>query len=141
MSVEDRFAETFISFVCGPPNQQHDSIIAIWTGWDQNRTYQVGDQLNWWPKNERPGVGIDAIYVSMGGGPVHLVAVADHKVAEVVPLSKYEDSEDPLLEGHKDLESRWAKSVPPRELWSDEVWAAQEERKKQIKKGVVRRAQ
>lgn len=132
MSAEDRFAETYVS--------HNGSKLTIWTGWDQNKTYQIGDQLDWWPKNERPGVGIDAIYVSMNAGPTHLIAIADHKVAEVVPLSKYEHTEDPLLEGHKDLESRWAKSVLPRELWADEVWKKQEEQKKQIKNGMVRRA-
>mgnify|MGYP001596857040 CR=1 FL=1 len=126
------FRQTFI--------QHEDRTLTIWTGWDEDATYKVGDQISWWPKPERPGLGADAVYVSMSAGDACLVAVSGHKIAEIVKISDFKDSEDPLLAGHQALESRWPKSVPPKELWSDEVWMAQERRKSEIKRGMVRRS-
>lgn len=113
-------------------------VLEIWTGWDEDKTYKLGNKLSWWPIHARPGIGIDAIYVSMNAGPAHLVAVSGGAAVEAMPVSRFEDQDDPMLAGHKYLESIWPKHNPDKSLWPEEIWAARENQKSEIKRGFRR---
>jgi len=106
----------------------------VWTGWDEGKTYKIGDQVNWWPLSNRPGVGIDGVYVAMDdatGGVA--VVISGGVVAEVgfYPPEEFEAA-------HQALEAKWPRDVPARELWSEEIWAERERRANQMKKGFRR---
>ena len=116
--------------------------LVIWTGWDEGKSYKMGEALNWWPKPERPGVGIDAVYVSIQARVEWFVAVSNGLVVETIPFTDYAAvTEDPIGEAHRYLERKWPKYPPARELWAEEIWAAREEQAGKIKKGFRRSTQ
>lgn len=119
----------------GTKVRHNDAVHTIWTGWDNGGIYNIGDRFIWDPLENRPGVGPDGVYVAMDdpkGGVA--VVISDGKFVEVgyYDPNKFEDA-------HQALEAKWPKVAPPRELWSEEVWARQEKRQEQMRK-LVRRS-
>lgn len=121
----------------------------ILTGWDEGTTYKLGDQVKWWPLMDRPGVGIDGVYVGLNWWEdtearfTALVAISNGNIVEVATAENRFDClylEDPVYALHRKLELKWTKHQPNRDLWPAEIWADREKRAAEIKQGVFRRS-
>jgi hypothetical protein len=122
--------------------------LQIKCGWDMCSTYRVGDNVGQYPSPQEPGGGylLDDVYHGWGDA---FVVIKDGVVAAVVDEEPVKaevraarpepsDDEDPDFVGIDEcislLRARWGVQDPPRELWSEEAWAAKAEREEQWRK-------
>lgn len=107
----------------------HDGqIYQFKTGWDDLKTYKVGDTIPWEPDPRHPGQHIDGVYLACdGNGDDRLWVVI--KECQIVAVVSRVPVDWPGYANQ--LRAAFNIRPPPRELWSDLAWAEAKAREAQ----------
>lgn len=105
--------------------------VQIKTGYDECRSYSVGDKIEFDPRAWRPGAWIDGAFMGIWGPDENGDYVEDRVVA--IKDGVVVGVEVGLTCGEV-IEKYDIQTTAPRELWSEDAWREQEEREARARK-------